>query len=468
METISLRVIALFFLGLLACTSKQDLGSDKTADACSALKTCCLSLAAQAQPVCLSQVDEAIKGGQLGHDACQKLSDQYAASGLCKDMSSAHGGDDAGKHEPHADGGEGDASVPAAEHVPDICKRYVSCATKATPAGAAAVLAAYGEDGSCWKSSAQVANDCVAACSTGIKQLHRTGDGVCQLCLSRDDCIATAPACDTAAGECVACLEDKQCVSGACDTSTHSCVECTRNEHCKHDDYPVCNSNDHTCGPGCVNDEQCKKQNNDYKVCDLSSNYCVECVSDKDCMGNPSGPSCQGSLNSNARCGCSLLGAACPTGAICPAKDLFENSFCCVPECGENSCGAATNNCGTDPDYCGKCEKGGGCDGTQCSSRGKTCTPGADDCYAGEICAFDSTSKQHNCMPTSVIGEECNPSNNPCNFLAGAGNSSHFECFGKCQLICADAGDCPAGSTCTPWWDKTTISIYSPGLCSLP
>jgi hypothetical protein len=38
--------------------------------------------------------------------------------------------------------------------------------------------------------------------------------------------------CLGAAGACVACTADGQCVSGHCDAATYRCVECSADAHC--------------------------------------------------------------------------------------------------------------------------------------------------------------------------------------------------------------------------------------------
>lgn len=469
METISTRAFALICLALLAgCTSKQNLGSDPSGDTCASLRSCCTTLTGQPRQVCLGQVDEAEKAIKAGapSNTCSTLAMQYAASGLCASKADAgHEHDGGALHRP--DGGDLTSGDAATGNAPDICARYVSCVTKSTPAGAAAVLAAYGENGTCWQSTAQVAADCVTACRTGIEQLHRPGDGVCQECLSNAECSGATPVCDIPGGECVQCAANTDCGSGACDTSTHQCVECISNDNCKVAGRPVCDVAMHQCKEGCVSNDQCSAPN---PACDLSNNYCVECVTNKDCEGSEYGPECTNSFNQGPRCGCSLFSAACPHNGICPAKDFGETAFCCVPECADSTCGAPTNNCGTTlTDFCGKCEKGGSCQGGQCDSNNKTCTPGADDCYPNEHCYFNFNSKQHECGDGSVIGQECTPSVDPCNYLAGfSDNSTHFICNNKCTPLCVSAADCPNNGECKPYWDANTITIYSPGLCVLP
>lgn len=50
----------------------------------------------------------------------------------------------------------------------DVCAEYVDCATTVIPEGAAALLAAYGPEGSCWEDQ-DLVKTCNQACRTGLE-----------------------------------------------------------------------------------------------------------------------------------------------------------------------------------------------------------------------------------------------------------------------------------------------------------
>ena len=51
------------------------------------------------------------------------------------------------------------------------CAKYVACQTKVESTVGAALDATYGTNGSCWKSSADVANACTTACKSATTAL---------------------------------------------------------------------------------------------------------------------------------------------------------------------------------------------------------------------------------------------------------------------------------------------------------
>ncbi len=323
------------------------------------------------------------------------------------------------------------AGAPAA-----ICARYVSCATAAAPAEAAATLMAYGPSGTCWQSTPEVAADCAVACQRGIEGLHGSDGADCPLCQSNADCGGATPACDSTKGECVACTTNAECAG----------------------DTPICKSDQ--CVGGCLDDSQC---NSSSPVCDPSSNQCYQCLSDGDCAASPNGKGCDVLSHS---CGCGLLFGGGGVGGCDPGMICESDNLCCAPECGGAECGAPlVNGCGSDQmNYCGTCDKGGSCWMGLCQKAGQACTPGNGDCYSTEACAFDRTGKSYQCAK-DVSGTSCSDSSD-CSFIAGDTGGDWYECqAGECRLWCQTTADCPGDAACNPF-GGLPISTTWPGVCS--
>jgi hypothetical protein len=68
-----------------------------------------------------------------------------------------------------------------------LCGAYIACVGKANPGALNEILAAYAEDGTCWKT--QTSTFCRDACIAGISQLHAGIDAPeCNICLTNKDC----------------------------------------------------------------------------------------------------------------------------------------------------------------------------------------------------------------------------------------------------------------------------------------
>ncbi len=164
------------------------------------------------------------------------------------------GVEDGGSLQDAAGGGQGGSTGSA-----PICDAYLACAAEVEPAGLAAILAAYGKDGSCWAQGN--ASLCEDACRAGIVALHKIapGSAVCNRCSANADCPTAQPACDTSSGKCAECGADNDCKDAtkpACDVSTHTCVTCTGNTHCSSPAKPVCDAAAKAC-VGCLSSSDC-------------------------------------------------------------------------------------------------------------------------------------------------------------------------------------------------------------------
>jgi hypothetical protein len=289
-----------------------------------------------------------------------------------------------------------------------VCARYVSCSTLTSPASAAAVLAAYGPDGSCWKSTPQVAADCTTACERGLAQLHPSypNEPGCAQCASDGECGGVTPACD-ATGTCVACTADRHCGGStpACNVGTSMCVECTSDANCADPGRPHCNT---------------------------ATNACVACTT----------------------------GSQCPSG-VC----MDSTSTCCVRK---TTCYSGFN-CGFDDDGCGgqvpcgTCSVGT-CKNNVCSTVGQSCIPRVTACAPGEQCMFDAWHEAYKCAPptpdfTCAASQDCetvyDSNNEPV---------EPYSCIGStCYQNCLTTADCPSG-TCQPAIGGA-ISPMIPGSC---
>jgi hypothetical protein len=159
-------------------------------------------------------------------------------------------------------------------------------------------------------------------------------------CTSDTACGGAGLRCETASGECVACLVDGDC-SGAfrrCETSLHACVACLDTPDCGAKQR--CEPTTHRCVDTCVDDDDpCPLPN---FVCDRDRALCVECRSSANCAGSASGPVCDMAIGrcvectANARCpmekpacdrrtgrcvGC-VSSAACGLGFACDPATL--------------------------------------------------------------------------------------------------------------------------------------------------
>jgi hypothetical protein len=460
----ALAAVALSSSFLVLCMPACSSSTSSADDPCKAASDCCATLRGAGVDTCNQQVSAA-KQQNDSASACGVLLNGYHASGLCNGGGSVDSsgspphGVDGGVIGPWHDGGAASDGSPNGAQSP-ICERYVHCATQATPASAAAVIAAYGPSGTCWSSTPAVANDCTSACVAGIAQLHNLAPSACPICLGDNECSGATPACNVSAGECVACMTDAQCPSGACDTSKHRCVACNKDADCKDSQAPVCDLVQHTCAPGCVSDANCTSPSAPH--CDAPSHQCVECTTSAQCTGAV-GSSCD---PITLRCGCTFPWD-CPGGGVCAS-----GGTCCTPKkCPAGACGSMNDGCGNTID-CGTCARGTCSSDTNgnntCSTAGSACTPGPGACLGTERCLPDRTTHAYVCAPDEE-GQQCLASSSgDCNFLTGHSVDT-YTCaggspFGKCAPYCVTNGDCAGTATCHPF-GSGPISLTNPGVC---
>ncbi|MEB2314218.1 MAG: hypothetical protein OZ928_20425 [Polyangiaceae bacterium] len=360
-----------------------------------------------------------------------------------------------------ADGGGGDGATPSDGSTTDAggptahCSAYIACTAATTPAGLGAVIATYGNDGTCY--AAAEASLCDDACKTGLVAAHRAfpSVGACNYCATSADCPAALPACDVSVETCVGCVTSADCHDAdlpVCDAAEQRCVRCLEDSDCTSGDGRACAPGGDRCVE-CTKDEHCASPT---PRCDLTSNACVGCMLDADCASSPSGHKCLPLLK---RCGCGPLGGGCNAGQLC------EGGQCCTPDCAGRQCGKSNSlGCGGDDQYaCGSCPGGGTCTSSgSCNDLGATCTPATSQCYAGEACRFLPSKQGYVCL-VDASGDACS---NQYQCAVTARVSDSFECrAGTCRAFCLTPADCASGK-CEA--GAVPISPSSPGVCSAP
>ena len=138
--------------------------------------------------------------------------------------------------------------------------------------------------------------------------------------------------CDTASGQCVACLADDDC-SGAtprCNTSTHLCVACVAKADCaKRQD---CDATTNRCLDSCFDaDDTCPSSG---FSCNEDLGLCVECTSSANCSASANGTVCNLPIGRCVEC---TGNAQCP-----PAKPTCDvRSGHCAVCVVSTTCGAS-------------------------------------------------------------------------------------------------------------------------------
>ena len=315
-----------------------------------------------------------------------------------------------------------DAAPGAASENEDVCGRFISCVYAAAPAQSAGADAAYGTDGTCWKTESR--DVCLQGCTSGLQALHKQYPAACPLCTSDGDCYPGS--CDHARGECVAPSSSLTCNSNA----------------------------------GCSNGD----------VCDTGSQRCVQCLVDTDCTGHD--PYCATAYH---------VCVACNADSQCASNRCASNGECCVPT--NTTCPSAPGTCGTQDDGCGHtidcgtCSVGT-CSNNRCTSQGQPCTPGPNACAPGEKCMVaailegQSTTYGYFCNAPAApgsLGAKC-ATEAFCDYNNVYGGSAYYLCSAysagaSCIQMCLTAADCVDGSPCSPYFAKDTISLQAPGYC---
>lgn len=167
------------------------------------------------------------------------------------------------------------------------------------------------------------------------------------------NCPATAPVCDRAAGVCL-CNADRDCTRNAatpvCDRATRTCTACTSDAQCAAIDpsRPACataGSNAGRCVP-CTSSVHCRAPT---PLCDVASNTCVACLTNRDCA-EPSRPVCDARTRSCRPCSPATAATDCtdPGARACAASG--SNVGRCVQcvvnaDCRTGVCDATSNRC---------------------------------------------------------------------------------------------------------------------------
>ncbi|MBI5546471.1 MAG: hypothetical protein HY901_21530 [Deltaproteobacteria bacterium] len=433
----SLALLSLLMGGLAACLDgSADAALGPMCQEYLGPAGCCLSAAgndAAAIAACQRTAEIYRTSPAQWEDSCKSALDQAIARGVCARLGSDAGtnlGNDAG----------------TAVSISPACTRFIACTSAVAPDQSAGTLAAYGPEGSCWKTTSTKV--CSSGCATGLEGLHRLHPeaSACALCVSDSECSGATPGCDPIAGECVTCTRDSHC-SGptpACDVATHQCVACNSSSQCPNS-LPACHVTAHQCVQ-CNSSSQCT---NSLPACDVTSHRCVECIKGTDC--------------DSGRC--------------------ESNHTCCVPEhvcddANKEHCGSFDNGCGTMLS-CGSCSVGT-ChnDFNYCETYGDPCTPGAASCAKGESCQYDYIYQWgfgYRCRSgyKGDEGDTCTPACGwpVCYADTSECRGSSLACFGsmtvgggKCRLMCLTNEDCP-GTTCHAPVNGYPISESQPGVC---
>lgn len=140
---------------------------------------------------------------------------------------------------PLADGGAGDAGGGGARA---SCDAYLACLAKASPATFPAALAAYGPDGTCWRTDASAtAAACASACESSREQLASSFPAVAECerpsagdagdggrCAASERCAAASTISVDACGRCDSCGASACCAPATACANSSDCVALLR------------------------------------------------------------------------------------------------------------------------------------------------------------------------------------------------------------------------------------------------
>ncbi|TNE47930.1 MAG: hypothetical protein EP343_17790 [Deltaproteobacteria bacterium] len=309
--------------------------------------------------------------------------------------------------------------------------------------------------------------DCVGASGSGVCQacaktcdssLDCSGDGItcyrgcCRAapCTNDSGCSdPSKPRCNTETGQCVACVENKDCqeLSTICDSKLFSCkkVECTDDADCP-STKPVCNKEVYRCEeePVCKVDADCTDPQ--LSRCDPKADggkgackkgACTPCTSDDEC--GPDADYCistsQG-LKDGRKClrGCTE-NSDCPTGFDCEesvgGKAIVGPGIkVCFPRIQYCSNPCDNKQCNSD-EFC-NLEKGG-----VCELKPAACKP----CLDGDASACNEPGKTGNqCLDlggNKFCGKACSSDSDcPTDQKSGDGSTREFKCVGgQCTAL---------------------------------
>ncbi|RMG18597.1 MAG: hypothetical protein D6729_06840 [Deltaproteobacteria bacterium] len=318
-------------------------------------------------------------------------------------------------------------------------------------------------DADCKSASAPYCDTVTAECVACLSNEHCAGFGqVCEAgsCVTpttcNDDAQCTDPArprCDPAGGTCVACLEDTDCDVAArqtCDTATHVCVDfvpCQDDSDCDGDPGgPVCRVETGEC-VACLEDADCIVGTG--RVCDPSTFTCTggtRCVTDAGCQGLPTGR-CDDRLQLCVEC---LSSADCkPVGSTCDlAARRCRPPVACTSDA-ECAATPETPVCDPGTGYCVECVADGDCANPEAVCAGGVCDAGPPSGgRPGSPCASYSDCEAASVHPPDQFRYFC---------LEPGDVGLPWQWYqGYCIGLCDTDADCPAGSKCLGGgcWDQ--------------
>jgi hypothetical protein len=385
--------------------------------------------------------------------------DGGAGLGVGGSAATSGGGGTAGTISAGGSAGVEDAGAP-----PAVCEDYIACVAESTPAGLAAVLAAYGKSGSCWQQGDR--SLCEQACHSGIVAAHKAFPKAktCNVCDTSADCTSSAPACDPATLRCVECVSNSDCSDPgkpACDSAARSCVACTNDSHCASPNQPECDLATHSCVQ-CTNSTHCSVWTG--PVCDLSSHQCRDCATDAECgSGACHAGQCK-ECKTDAQCPlakphCGSLGVCvgCVKDSECSPGVCTFGSCCGVNACAKNGveCGSTVDlGCIFQPIACGQCTANNLCVNGSCKTKPEnTCVPSP---CASKKCGYVPEKNAYDCVAGSsycTANKACDPG-----FKCVKSSVSGSDYY-TCQNYCVTSADCANAKTCQPANGPTSYGV---------
>jgi hypothetical protein len=137
-------------------------------------------------------------------------------------------------------------------------------------------------------------------------------------CTSDSYCNLSSPHCDTASGQCVACVTDSQCTQPGLQRCASMlepprCVQCGVDADCG-GPGKACQPATHQCVPACTSDQMCPEN---ASHCD-EHGLCVACINDDDCYTGRGGPmeSCDQTIGACVQSQCTT-DLECPPMSVC-------------------------------------------------------------------------------------------------------------------------------------------------------
>jgi hypothetical protein len=191
--------------------------------------------------------------------------------------------------------------------------------------------------------------DCsILAAQSPAYQFCDLDTGVCGTCDQDSQCVAVDAGVACIFGFCVQCLDAGQCPAdhAGCNSQTLTCGSCFQSSDCPVY-LPTCLNQ--VCATGCVlpdGGQHCQSG-----VCQTSTGYCVECLSDSDCS-QPGSPRCTSDIDAGNAC------AQCVAASDCGDAGPCNGALFTCGTCASNAdCPSAAPTCLNAP--MGSCSDGG-------------------------------------------------------------------------------------------------------------